>query len=491
MMLADLGPSAQDLARTSAAWGDRWWDPAVGLLWNPEGAFEELPEARSVHLVPQSAWYAFACLLRGEDGDRDRARQTIEALVATQYDEPGTVWHGTFAKFLESPTPTAGAREWIDYDPNWRQFIGTTFGLILHEHPADVPERLRTSMVAAMDLAVSGEPEGRVAPWYSNIALMKAWLEVDHGARTGRDDLVQAGEALATEVVALFDRHGAFEEYNSPTYYGIDLYALRLWRTRSTSQVLSAEGARLEEAVWEDVGRFHHAGLRNLAGPWSRTYGMDMLAYLGTLGLFSWAALGREVAPVPDPDEPYEHAHDLFMGACVAALGADIPAAVAEAHARFTGSRLVRRQISSDPARVATAWLDDDLAIGAEGGGGIPAWGQFHPAVVQWAAPDGTVAWLRVRHRAPFAAEAGEGTLTCIADPHPKHGPQAMVVEVRAPGIDPGMVASDHWSLPGLEADVAADAPVAGVEQREPDTLAVRYEPLDRPARWTLRVIGR
>ena len=74
---------------------------------------------------------------------------------------------------------------------------------------------------------------GRVPAWYSNIALMKAWLEVAHGTRAGRPEVVAAGEALAAEVVRLFDRHGAFDEYNSPTYYGIDLFALRLWATRS------------------------------------------------------------------------------------------------------------------------------------------------------------------------------------------------------------------------------------------------------------------
>lgn len=481
----------RDLVVAAAAWGDRWWDPDAGLLWNPDDAFEELPAGRTVHLVPQSAWYAEALLLRGADGDVARAVRTIEAVVETQYDEPGTVWHGTFARFLEWPAPVPGARQWVDYDPNWRQFTGTTFGLALQEHHDVIPAAVADRMVAAVELAVRGEPTGRVAAWYSNIALMKAWLEVDHGARTSDPDLVASGEALAAEVVERFDRHGAFEEYNSPTYYGIDLYALRLWRTRSPSADLRRWGARLEAAVWEDVGRFHHADLGNLAGPWTRSYGMDMHRYLGALGLFSWAALGREVAPVPDPDGPYEHSHDLFMGGCVAVLGADVPSGVAEAHRRFGGPRLVRRQITSDPARVATAWLDHGLAIGAEGGGGLPAWGQIHPAVVQWAAPDGSVAWLRLRHRAPVDATASEGCLTCTCAPHPRHGPQATTIELRAPGLTAGALGSQRWELPGLVVDVQADAPVEAVEVTGDDTAAVRYEALPGPGTWSLRVRGR
>ena len=35
------------------------------------------------------------------------AKATV--VQATQYDEPGTVWHGTFARFAEWPEPDAGA----------------------------------------------------------------------------------------------------------------------------------------------------------------------------------------------------------------------------------------------------------------------------------------------------------------------------------------------------------------------------------------------
>ena len=79
--------------------------------------------------------------------------------------------------------------------------------------PVAVESRLR----AAIDLAIAGEPPDRVSPQYSNIALMRAWLEEDEG--------------FAAAVVDSYDEHGAFDEYNSPTYYGIDLYAISLWRT--------------------------------------------------------------------------------------------------------------------------------------------------------------------------------------------------------------------------------------------------------------------
>ena len=218
-----------DLLDVSMAWMDPWWDPEAGLLWNMEGSYDEVAPPRSIHLVPQSAWYAAGLLFRGGPGDEERATRTIEALLATQYDEPGTEWHGTFARFLETPPPKPGAVMWIDFDPNWRQFIGTTFEVLLQDgliSDAALAARVR----ATIEHAVASEPVERVPPNYSNIALMRAFLEVEHG-RPG-------AEEYAARVVALFDEHGAFEEYNSATYYGIDLYALALWRDRSSSPIL-------------------------------------------------------------------------------------------------------------------------------------------------------------------------------------------------------------------------------------------------------------
>lgn len=490
----DLDPPASELAVTAAGWGDRWWDPEVGLLWNPDGAFDELPAGRTVHLVPQSAWYALALLLRGGDGDVARAEQVIAAVLATQYVDPDEVWHGTFARFLEWPEPPAGATIWIDYDPNWRQFIGTTFSLILSDLAGGLPGELLERMEASIRLAVDGEPEGRVPAWYSNIALMKAWLEVDHGARADRPEVVAAGEALAEEVVHLFDRHGAFDEFNSPTYYGIDLFALRLWRTRSTSARLRAWGERIETALWEDVARFHHAGLGNLAGPWSRSYGMDMGRYAGALGLWVWAALGREVAPFPDVEQPFGHSHDLFLGGAAALLGADIPVSAAGELETFSGARLVRRVIGEDPQRVATAWLEDSAMLGAESsGGGWSAWGQYHPVTAHWRAPDGSLAWLRLRHRAPVLAEAGERWLEATCLPHPKHGPQPVVIEVRAPGLDLSALRAGRWDLPGLAAavTVTAESDVDHVSAAEDDVVRVVHLPVDGPARWRVELLDR
>jgi len=73
---------------------------------------------------------------------------------------------------------------------------------------------------------------------------MKAWLEADE------DD--------AAEIVRLFNENGAFEEYNSPTYYGIDLYALALWRLHPPTERFRVWGEQLNADLWHDIARWYH-----------------------------------------------------------------------------------------------------------------------------------------------------------------------------------------------------------------------------------------
>jgi hypothetical protein len=165
-------PFADELSTVTSAWSDQWFDDATALLWNPPGSFGGVIADQSVHLVPQSAWYAVALLRRDGPGDTERAVRVIDALLALQYDRPGVVWHGTFARFLEWPEPSAGAVEWDDYDPNWRQFLGTTWLVVLREFEAHLPAATVDALERSLRLCVEGEPADRVAAWYTNIALM-------------------------------------------------------------------------------------------------------------------------------------------------------------------------------------------------------------------------------------------------------------------------------------------------------------------------------
>jgi hypothetical protein len=248
---------------------DRWWDGTTGLLWNPAGAFDDVTDGpRTVHLVRETAWYAIGLLRRDAAGDGDRAEQALHAVLDHQYVAPGRPWHGSFVRFPEWPEPTDDAVEWLDYDPNWRQFLGSALAVAVSD--GALSTRLAARARTAIELAVTSEPPTRVPPTYANIALLRAWLD----AWSGRRALT-----YARSVAAAFHRHGCFAEHGSPTYYGVDLLALGLWQRADAPAELQALGAEIEAALWSDIAIWWHADLGNLCGPYSRAYGMDLNAY--------------------------------------------------------------------------------------------------------------------------------------------------------------------------------------------------------------------
>ena len=67
----------------------------------------------------------------------------LKVVLNAQYREPGKPWDGTFRRTPTEPEPGTNAVMWRDYDPNWREFIGTTFAIILNEYPDRIPPDLR------------------------------------------------------------------------------------------------------------------------------------------------------------------------------------------------------------------------------------------------------------------------------------------------------------------------------------------------------------
>jgi hypothetical protein len=451
----------------------QWWDDDVAMLWNPPGSFDALFPERSLHLVPPTVWYALGLLGRRADGDVERAARAIGAVVGCQLIDPGAPWHGTFARFREFPHPQPGAVEYAGFDPNWRQFVGTGFALALILAGDLLPRTTVDAMLAGIALAVDGEPPDRVGASYSNIALMRAWLEVHVGYLLERPELSTRGEELAARIVERFDVHGTLDEWNSPTYYGIDLYALVLWRSHSPSSRLRAWGARLEAELWSDLAPWYHAGLGNVAGPYTRAYGMDMRRYVAALGLWIQAARPDTVAPVPELSRPFSHSHDLALAPVIGALDPRVPGAARHALGRFDSERRLERFVSSDPERIASAWLSPDLMVGAERGGRKwPGWGQYHPATVHWRDPDDRTRWIRLVHSGPVEARAEPDGLATTCLPHARRGPQPTTFLVSAAHALEG----GHWRLPGLTVRVSTDAEFVGVAQSG-ELDEVRYEP--------------
>jgi hypothetical protein len=77
----------------------------------------------------------------------------------------------------------------------------------------------------ALFKAAAGAFQRNVTARYTNIALMSAYLSDFVGHRLAVPEWRTRAERLAAEINALFQANQTFEEYNSPTYYGVALTA--------------------------------------------------------------------------------------------------------------------------------------------------------------------------------------------------------------------------------------------------------------------------
>ncbi len=225
----------------------------------------------SLHAVRETALGAVVDL---RAGNVERAAVALDRVLDHQYVEAGRPWSGTFKVVAEEAAPPGdGAVEWYHYDPNWRQFVGCTLAFVVAEHGGGLPGALATRIEDAIGRCVAGEPPSRIPDWYTNPALMHAWLEAWVGARKGDQALVAAGEARLGRVTARFDRAGDVDEYNSPTYDGVDLFALALWSRFPPTPRFEAEGARLGAAIGARISALYHPRLRAICGPISARTG--------------------------------------------------------------------------------------------------------------------------------------------------------------------------------------------------------------------------
>lgn len=243
------------------------------------------------------------------------------------------------------------------------------------------------------------------------------------GRRLNDSNMTRAGEAYAQEVLDLFDGGGVgggtLSEFNSPTYCGVSLFALTLWAKYlpADDSVMGAHGPRMIRAVWTTVGALYNANLRNMAGPWDRTYGFDMNLYVGIMNAYVWSLVGLDRAPslrtvAHGGTTPYwatTHSDDFEIAPLLAAIlpyhHTLVPLDAWQSLVAFPGEHTYTTAAYAPPYDLArrnvTTWLSDNITIGAEsfdqsvvGGFSInpSAWS---PAVAQWKRSDGSVGWFK------------------------------------------------------------------------------------------------
>ncbi|HEX9201717.1 MAG TPA: hypothetical protein VF865_19320 [Acidobacteriaceae bacterium] len=469
---ASLDKNTSELFQQSMVLDDHFWDDSAKLVKSPYSSLEGVRTGK--YMVRESSWYALGLLFRDALGDRQRAADILDAVLKEQYVKPGVRWYGTYKRTPEEPDPTANTVIWRGYDPNWRVFIGTTFAMILIEYPDRISPELSQRLYTAIDRAIEGEiSEGRLLPTYTNIALMYGSLWDFAAEHDNRADWKKQSADWTESVYRLFKQHTAFSEYNSPTYCGVDLYGLALWRDYGSTERIRTIGAEMEAGLWRELTSYYQPGLRNISGPYDRSYGMDMEQYVSVVGVWMRTVLDASSAPLPELKANTDHLPDVWFAPHLAILGTQIPQDALGKMKSFQGEHLVHKQI--DEKRVATAWIGRDVIFGGEATSRTKDAGtttQFHPATAQWRTPSGEIGWVQLVQSPPVDATADEHGLTISTA-------GTVRLRIHAKGLARKNIGETEWGLPGLHVAVSSDAKSFTAED-VPDAIDVVYSGITR-----------
>ncbi|KAJ5447366.1 hypothetical protein N7445_002187 [Penicillium cf. griseofulvum] len=470
---------AVDMFNTAIEWNDGYWDDEAGYLIS---AASSPGRYDSRH----TAWYAPQLLARNGPGDVAKAIRIFDNVISGQYLDPTKQWYGDYQQAPSEPQPGTliypDDGPYSSWDPNIRVFVGCSWIVALNDYGHLLPRATVAKVEKSLHIAAKGDlyRVGGVNgdnsyPCYSNPWLMRTIFHNWVGARVGDANLTQSGEMFAQEIYDLWSMHHTLSEFNSPTYAGVAMWALALWNQYATKESsLKKYGPEMLEASWNELAQLYNANLKNLAGPWDRSYGYDMKEYASLVGAVIWGVVGRKHAPVPQQNLGMFHQDDLaFYPLFALSMPTMVKTLSEKAKAsllKFPGEHVYTSQAFSPPfdtyPRNITAWMSKDVTIGAEmiaeklvGGPSINP-SQFSPAVIQWAIDEQRIGCIShwVTESSIHAVAAPRSLHISYPNATSAHGPISFNFLFSGLTINDGFNVTGLEGLPGLKIKVLTNA---------------------------------
>jgi hypothetical protein len=472
LQLENLDAHAKEVLLKSMGWLDRNWDASTNLFRMPQDIFYNYgPINKPCYMLRETVWYSVGLFLRNQPGDIERAHKSLNVVLQHQYLNPNyLLWHGSWKRRPDEPTPDPNNASTLDI--NWREFIGTTLFIILLEYhqllTADILQKIRNSLFAAC----TGTFNRVINIRYTNITLISI-VQLHLGAYLfNKPEWKQKALTWLHDFITEYDINSNFFEYNSPTYYGINLYALALCRTYSRDAELILATQRLEAELWNSTAQFYHSNFRNLVGPYYRSYGMDLTQYASLIGIWIWLVTGQEKAPFPNLEHPLEHGWDFALAPAIALLGQRAPKESVKHFHSYQGETFFEQAISAQPYREASFWYDEFLMLGCESArDNFTSNTLYHPITIHWKTSTQQTAWIRSIGNKTGTGKAQKNSLQFRYN---RHAGDMYSFEIFVPTTDTVNIESGTWQLPHLHVSIETNTILVNT-QREGNHIILNY----------------
>lgn len=497
----------------------------------------------SLHVgIRESMYYALSLLMLDQGWDHVEA--ICRAVLALQIDAPSEIFHGVFRHHPGEPLPPAGrldytrlglygryfadrsweriagcfsrkleadsslaprAREiralldsallesvpvvWDTYEPNTREFILMCLAMLLEHGENRLSDGLRGEMAHAVRLGLEGalaRLRTGLTPLNTNIKCMDMFLLDYFGARMDEKAWSDAALSLARDVLSRYRKFHSCAEFNSPTYYGVDLSTLGFIRRYSRCGELVSLAGELEEGIWRDAAEFYNPSMRNFCGPYSRAYELELSAHTCFYDMLFWA-LGEKAFPW-HPFSIESFCNPLMLLGDVRIPDDARRILLSREREAVLFHRFRELSERGDPDRnsalcTATGWISPRLMTGALSGSENPSY-QLHPLVLFWQGPrglgtvqlrrclpDGTMNHL---HTVLFDGRADRNRLSMDVQNRAEQDVDVFF-EIQAEGIRPEKLTDSVWELPGLTVRLEAHAPRPEVRVLGRDLVRIVY----------------
>ena len=219
-----------------------------------------------VHGVVAASEYAVGLLDGGRTEDIARARDVLKAVLALQDQREDSDTFGIWPYFYEESLEEMSPPDW-----NMADFNGVNLLQILIDHRDKLDPELAMQTEKACINASRSIIRRNVDLGYTNIAVMGTYVTLMTGALLDKA-IYEYGKKRLKRLYHHVMYHGAYEEYNSPTYSMIliGLYGLMLQHIQDSECHQMVED--LNDMAWHMIAEHYHAPMRQWVGPQFRAY---------------------------------------------------------------------------------------------------------------------------------------------------------------------------------------------------------------------------
>ena len=189
-------------------------------------------------------------------------------------------------------------------------FMPMNFTQLLKRYPhliePDVAEKLKNYILDILPLAT--DDRIHMAMYNDNFAGMAIYTLLVAGEMFGLPEYFNIGIEKLKGVRDYFHRCGAIMEYCSCTYTPIDTLCYAEMTNHLESEEAREIALKCEERMWVEIATHYHPETSRLAGPYSRSYTIDMVGHPHLFSGLAWYVFGDRVFsnPILDLFKPHE-----------------------------------------------------------------------------------------------------------------------------------------------------------------------------------------